>query len=95
MQHGSRRHFDRMDVLAIQIKIIEGRQSDQRYRHFAEHGRQCGKRPLEILSPRPDEISKGGQKSRQNARFATPLPPYPGRGEDGAMRRDPAIVHEL
>jgi hypothetical protein len=51
MQHGSRRHFDGMDVLAIQIKIIEGRQSDQRYRHFAEHGRQYGRRPLEILSP--------------------------------------------
>ena len=51
MQYGSRRHFDGMDVLAIQIKIIEGRQSDQRYRHFAEHGPQCGRRPLEILSP--------------------------------------------
>jgi hypothetical protein len=61
-----------MDVLAIQIKIIEGRRRDQRYRTSRNmDGNVAGDR-LKSCHLGPDEISKGWAKVAANACFATP-----------------------
>jgi hypothetical protein len=39
MQKGGRYRLDDVEILAVQVEVIEGRQSDQECRHTAVHTR--------------------------------------------------------
>jgi len=71
-----------MDVFAIHIKMIKGRQSDQHYRHFAEHNCNVAGHRLGTCQLKPDEINKGWAKIAAKCsvhRTANPRV-IPGRG---------------